>query len=49
MRARGVFVTADTNASNLTMNARGFFDIGSNPVGAIQVNTTRIHTYNING
>lgn len=49
VRARGVFVTTDTTNSAFTMNARGFFDTRSNPVGAVQVMTDGNTTYNVNG
>jgi hypothetical protein len=48
IRARGVFVTADT-ASSFTMNARAFFDVRTNPVGAVEIQTDANTTYNING
>jgi hypothetical protein len=48
IRARGVFVTADT-ATSFTMNARAFFDVRTNPVGAVEIQTDANTTYNING
>lgn len=49
IRARGVSVAADTGNNNFTMNARAFFDVRSNPVGAIGVQTDANTTYNVNG
>jgi hypothetical protein len=50
LRARGVFVTADTaNNNNFTMNSRSFFDTQGNPSGAIEIQTSDSTVYNING
>ena len=49
LRARGVFVTADTNGSNFTMNSRSFFDTQGSPTGAIGIQTNDSTVYNING
>jgi hypothetical protein len=47
IRARGVFVT--TSASSFTMNTRAFFDVRTNPVGAVEIQTDANTTYNVNG
>ena len=49
LRARGVYVTTDTNGSNFTMNARSFFDTQGSPAGAIGIQTNDKTVYNING
>jgi len=49
LRARGVYVTTDTNGSNFTMNARSFFDTQGSPAGAIGIQTNDSTVYNING
>ncbi len=49
IRSRGVFVAADTNAGIFTMNTQPFFDIQSQPFGAVTVQTTAQTTYNIDG
>jgi hypothetical protein len=48
IRARGVFVTTGT-ATSFTMNARAFFDVRTNPVGAVEIQTDANTTYNVNG
>jgi hypothetical protein len=49
LRARGVYVTTDTNGNNFTMNARSFFDTQGSPAGAIGIQTNDSTVYNING
>lgn len=49
LRARGVYVTADTQNNNITMNARSFFDTQGSPAGAIEIQTSDSTVYNING
>lgn len=49
LRARGVYVTADTVHNNFTMNARSFFDTQGSPVGAIEIQTDNSTVFNING
>jgi hypothetical protein len=52
LRTRGVFVVADTGASNFTINSVAFFDSASYtnaPQGAIQVQTTAQTAFNVNG
>jgi hypothetical protein len=49
LRARGVYVTTDTQNSNFTMNARSFFDTQGSPSGAIGIQTSDSTVYNING
>jgi hypothetical protein len=50
LRARGVYVTTDTqNNNNFTMNSRSFFDTQGSPTGAIEIQTSDSTVYNING
>lgn len=49
VRARGLFVAADTGASNFVENIRPFEDNIYSTVGALTVNTTASTYYNING
>lgn len=49
LRARGVYVSTDTNGSNFTMNARSFFDTQGSPAGAIGIQTNDSTVFNING
>lgn len=49
VRARGLFVAANTGASNFVENIRPFEDNVYSTVGALQVNTTPDTYYNING
>jgi hypothetical protein len=59
IRARGLYVTptnssgsapsSTTPATSFFMNTRSFFDISSNPFGALIVTPTDSTTYNING
>jgi hypothetical protein len=52
LRTRGVFVVADTGASNFTINSVAFFDSASYtnaPQGAIQVQTNAQTAFNVNG
>ncbi len=49
LRARGVYVTTDTQNNNLTINSRSFFDTQGSPAGAIEIQTSDSTVYNING
>ena len=49
VRARGLFVVADTGASNLVIDLRPFEDNVYSTVGALQINTTASTYYNIDG
>ena len=49
IRSRGVFVTTDNNAGTFTINTKPFFDLQSQPFGALAVQTTAQTAYNING
>lgn len=49
VRGRGLFVAANTGASNFVENLRPFDDNVYSTVGALQVNTTPNTYYNING
>ena len=49
MLARGVYVTSTPGNSSFTMNARAFFDVRTNPVGAVEILTDGNTTYNVNG
>lgn len=49
IRARGLFVAANTSASNFVENLRPFEDNIYSTVGALTVNTTASTYYNVNG
>jgi hypothetical protein len=49
IRARGLFVAANTGASNFVEDLRPFEDNVYSTVGALQVNTTANTYYNVNG
>ena len=49
IRARGLFVIADTANNNFIMNVRPFHDISNSPFGAMTVQPTAQTYYNING
>ena len=49
VRARGLFVAADTGAGNFVENIRPFEDNVYSTVGALTVNTSSTTYYNING
>lgn len=49
VRARGLFVAADTGGSNFVENIRPFEDNVYSTVGALTVNTTASTYYNLNG
>lgn len=49
VRARGLFVAADTAAGNFVENIRPFEDNVYSTVGALTVNTTASTYYNVNG
>ncbi len=50
IRARGLFVTAESGSTtNFVINTRSFFDVSSNPFGALEVITTPQTTYDVDG
>jgi len=49
VRARGLFVIADTKNNNFIMNVRPFHDVSNNPFGAMTIEPTDQTYYNING
>jgi hypothetical protein len=49
LHARGLSVVADLTNNNFTINSRAFFDLASNPVGAVEIDVDANTAYNVNG